>query len=115
MAATSAPSTTDVLSRAAEVAMLAASSALEAEQIRRLPDAVAAAIGAAGLHRILQPARWGGLELDIRTQVEAGVVLARACPSTGWVLSVYGMHSWAIALFPAQAQGEVWADPSVFS
>jgi 3-hydroxy-9,10-secoandrosta-1,3,5(10)-triene-9,17-dione monooxygenase len=40
-------------------------------------------------------------------------LIASACGSTGWVASVVGVHPWQLALFPLQAQEEVWGtDPA---
>jgi 3-hydroxy-9,10-secoandrosta-1,3,5(10)-triene-9,17-dione monooxygenase len=37
-------------------------------------------------------------------------LIAGACGSTGWVSSVVGVHPWQLALFPAQAQDDVWGE-----
>ena len=37
-------------------------------------------------------------------------LIASACGSTGWVASVLGVHPWQLALFPPQAQEEVWGE-----
>jgi 3-hydroxy-9,10-secoandrosta-1,3,5(10)-triene-9,17-dione monooxygenase len=62
-----------------------------------------------GLFRALQPARYGGLELDAMTFYEAVRRIACACGSTGWVASILGVHAWQLALFADQAQSDVWA------
>jgi alkylation response protein AidB-like acyl-CoA dehydrogenase len=36
--------------------------------------------------------------------------IAKACGSTGWVYSVLTMHCWHAALFPPQAQKDLWDD-----
>lgn len=33
-----------------------------------------------------------------------------ACPSTGWVTSVVGVHPWQISLFDEAAQDDVWKE-----
>ena len=44
----------------------------------------------------------------------AAMLVATACPSTGWYASILGIHNWHLALFPQQAQEEVWGeDPTV--
>jgi 3-hydroxy-9,10-secoandrosta-1,3,5(10)-triene-9,17-dione monooxygenase len=37
-------------------------------------------------------------------------IISSACGSTGWVSSVVGVHPWQLALFPAQAQQDVWGE-----
>src|SRR5205085_1761562 len=59
------------------------------------------------------PKSAGGLEADPVTFFTAVRLIASACGSTGWVASVVGVHPWQLALFPAQAQDDVWgADPA---
>jgi 3-hydroxy-9,10-secoandrosta-1,3,5(10)-triene-9,17-dione monooxygenase len=86
--------------------------AAQADADRRIPDATMAELTAAGVFRMLQPARWNGLEADPVQFYEVVRALAAACGSTGWVASVLGVHPWQLALFPDQAQVDVWGtDP----
>lgn len=81
--------------------------------LRRLPDETIADLQAAGFFRMLQPARYGGYECDPDAFFEVQAEVARACPSTAWVLGVVTVHNWQLALFDDRAQQEVWgADPS---
>ncbi|HEY1623211.1 MAG TPA: flavin-dependent monooxygenase [Streptosporangiaceae bacterium] len=87
--------------------------AQETEDARRIPAESIAALTETGFFRLLQPARFGGLEADPVTFYTAVRRIASACGSTGWVSSVVGVHPWQLALFPAQAQEDVWsADPA---
>src|SRR5262249_38516935 len=36
------------------------------------------------------------------------MTIAAACPSSAWVLGVVAVHGWQLALFPPQAQEDVW-------
>ena len=84
----------------------------EAEETRRIPTATVDQLKACGVFRALQPARYGGLEVDPMSFYEAVRDIASACGSTGWVASILGVHAWQLALFPDQAQADVWgADP----
>ncbi|MGA8566674.1 MAG: 3-hydroxy-9,10-secoandrosta-1,3,5(10)-triene-9,17-dione monooxygenase oxygenase subunit [Candidatus Binataceae bacterium] len=84
------------------------------ERTRRLPDESWADFQRAGLLRALQPARWGGFELHPAAFYRAVMEVSGACPSTGWVLGVLGVHSWQLAAFPERAQQEIWgADSTV--
>jgi 3-hydroxy-9,10-secoandrosta-1,3,5(10)-triene-9,17-dione monooxygenase len=88
--------------------------AAHAEQLRRLPDETFAEFQEAGLFRALQPRRYGGYELDPGTFYQAVVEVGTACGSSAWILGVIGVHNWHLAIFPPQAQEDVWgADSSV--
>jgi 3-hydroxy-9,10-secoandrosta-1,3,5(10)-triene-9,17-dione monooxygenase len=86
----------------------------ECESLRRLPDDTFDGYQRSGLLRALQPRQWGGFELSPLTFFEAVADVAAACPSSAWFLSVVGVHSWQLGLFPEQAQRDVWGkDTSV--
>jgi 3-hydroxy-9,10-secoandrosta-1,3,5(10)-triene-9,17-dione monooxygenase len=84
-----------------------------AEQLRRLPDETVQDFMRAGLFRVLQPARFGGFELDYgRTQVELCHILGRGCGSSAWTQCVIACHAWCVAMFSQAAQEAVWgSDP----
>ncbi|WP_404302796.1 acyl-CoA dehydrogenase family protein [Alicycliphilus denitrificans] len=75
---------------------------------RVLPETIAE-IADAGLYRVLQARRWGGYELDPRVFYTIQMTLAEGCMSTAWMYGVLGVHPWQLALFPEQAQQDVWA------
>jgi 3-hydroxy-9,10-secoandrosta-1,3,5(10)-triene-9,17-dione monooxygenase len=82
--------------------------AQETEDAREVSADSIKALSEAGFFRLLQPARFGGLEADPLTFLTAVRQIAGACGSTGWVASVLGVHPWQLALFPPQAQDDVW-------
>jgi 3-hydroxy-9,10-secoandrosta-1,3,5(10)-triene-9,17-dione monooxygenase len=82
----------------------------EAEQLRRLPDVTVKELREAGLFRVLQPAHWGGYELEPHVFYETVMLLASACPATGWTYSVLCVHNWQLALMDLQAQQDVWGE-----
>jgi 3-hydroxy-9,10-secoandrosta-1,3,5(10)-triene-9,17-dione monooxygenase len=85
-----------------------------AEQLRRLPDETLSEFQEAGLFRALQPKRYGGYELDPGTLYQAVMEVGTVCGSSAWILGVIGVHNWHLAIFPAQAQQDVWgADTSL--
>ena len=59
----------------------------EGEELRRLPDDLVKELKDTGLVRLLQPARYGGMEAHPRTFWEAALAIAGACGSAGWVSS----------------------------
>jgi 3-hydroxy-9,10-secoandrosta-1,3,5(10)-triene-9,17-dione monooxygenase len=80
----------------------------QAEQDRRVPVETIAELQEAGVFKMLQPKRWGGLEADPVEFYDVIRTIASVCGSTGWVSSVVGVHPWQLALFPNEAQTEVW-------
>src|SRR5688572_750154 len=87
--------------------------AQETEDRRALPAETVKALTEAGVFRLLQPTRFGGYEADPLTFLTAIRHIGSACGSTGWVTSVIGVHNWQLALFPEQAQLDVWSvDPA---
>ena len=96
-------------SRAAALVPAVRERAREAERMRMLPPDTVADLQRAGLFRGLQPARWGGYEIDPATYFEACVELGSGDASTAWVLGVMGVHHWQLGLFPPEAQADVWS------
>jgi 3-hydroxy-9,10-secoandrosta-1,3,5(10)-triene-9,17-dione monooxygenase len=84
--------------------------ATPAEQLRRLPDETFADFQEAGLFRALQPKRFGGYELDPGVFYQAVMEVGAVCGSSAWILGVIGVHNWHLAIFPPQAQEDVWRE-----
>lgn len=78
----------------------------------KLPAELLLRMRSSGLFRILQPTRFGGLELDFHTFFEVQRVLAQACMSAGWLSGILGLQAWQLALFDPRAQEEVWGENS---
>lgn len=84
----------------------------ETEELRRIPDETIAELVDAGVFRMLQPRRMGGLETHPLEYYAVVRAIAGACGSTGWVAGVLGCHPWQVAQYPQEAQQEVWgSDP----
>jgi 3-hydroxy-9,10-secoandrosta-1,3,5(10)-triene-9,17-dione monooxygenase len=84
----------------------------EGDRLRRIPDETIADFRRAGFFRMLQPRAFGGLEVEPSIFFDVQATVASACPSSAWVLGVVAVHNWQLALFPQQAQDEVWgSDP----
>lgn len=75
-----------------------------------LPESTISELREAGVFRMLQPARWGGLEADPVDFLRVVRAISGVCGSTGWVAGVVGVHPWQISLFPPEAQEEVWGE-----
>ena len=82
----------------------------ETAALGQLPEATVQAMQDAGFFRIMQPARYGGFELDPEVFFRVQMILAEGCMSTAWVLGVVAIHNWQLALFDPQAQQDVWGE-----
>ena len=98
-----------LIERAKALAPMLAERAFDADRDGRLLPESIKAIQDAGLYRVLQPKRWGGYELDPRVFYTIQMILAGSCMSTAWMYGVVGVHPWQMALFPEQAQQDVWS------
>jgi 3-hydroxy-9,10-secoandrosta-1,3,5(10)-triene-9,17-dione monooxygenase len=99
-----------IAEKARAAAATLATSDAESNRLGKLSDDAWETLTSLGILRALQPARWGGLEVSPAEYVDAVIEIGRASASAGWVASVVGVHPWQIALFPEQAQEEVWGD-----
>lgn len=79
-----------------------------ADADRVIPKETIQELQEAGFFRMLQPKRWHGYECNPIEFFDAAIEIAAACPSTAWVLGVVAVHNWQLALFPEQAQRDVW-------
>ncbi|MFB4315294.1 acyl-CoA dehydrogenase family protein [Actinomadura sp. 21ATH] len=100
----------EIVRRARELAPVLAERAAAAEEARRLPDATIADLADAGLFGMLVPERFGGAGLGLEPMVAACREIGTGCASTGWLSVIYTLHNWILALFPEEAQREVWKD-----
>ena len=103
-----------LIERARVVAIDLRERALEAEQQRHIHAESFRAIKDADLFRAYTPARFGGYELHPRHFWRIAAEISKGCPSSSWVYSVMSAHTYVLALFPEQAQEEVFGvDPNV--
>jgi len=80
------------------------------EQARRLSDDTVAALRRAGAFRIAAPARFGGLETNLRTMLDVSSTIAEGDGGASWVTTLSNINHWALGLFDERAQAEVYAD-----
>lgn len=118
MTATSTPpdllSVDEVVARARELAPAIAARASRTEAGRRIPTESIDELIGSGLTRLYTPRRWGGYANGFMPALQAIFEISKACASTGWVFSFANFHSWLVAIFPEQAQADVWgATPDV--
>jgi 3-hydroxy-9,10-secoandrosta-1,3,5(10)-triene-9,17-dione monooxygenase len=110
MIATGLATREDLIQRATSLVPKLRERAERTEQLRRLPDETIADLMDAGLFRIGNPDRFGGLGLDVDTSFDVTMELGRACGSTSWCYSVLTNHNWMLGHWPEQAQQEYFAD-----
>ena len=108
--ATKAPSPEEILSRARGLVPALRERARQTEERRALPPETMQDLYDTGLLRILQPARYGGYEMDWPLHLEAARIIARACPSTAWIVSVVGAHAAIAARLNKRCQDDIWGD-----
>ncbi|WP_342244264.1 p-hydroxyphenylacetate 3-hydroxylase oxygenase component [Pseudomonas sp. OTU5201] len=89
-----------------------AANAAKAEQLRQVPDENIAMLKGIGLHRALQPKKYGGMEISLPEFADCVIALAGACASTAWAFSLLCTHSHQLAMFSARLQEEVWGEDS---
>src|SRR4051812_43338195 len=83
--------------------------AASAEQARRVPAESFDALSDAGVFRMMAPRKYGGEEATFQTQCDVLAEIARGCPSTSWVATIYSAMAWLASGFPEGAQEEVFA------
>ena len=99
-----------LLARARALVPLLAEREAATNAARDVPAETVAEFHAAGLLRVLQPRRFGGLQqrFDVFSQIIG--ILTEGCASSGWVYAVLAEHQWIIASLSEQAQIDIWGD-----
>ncbi|WP_329026141.1 acyl-CoA dehydrogenase family protein [Streptomyces sp. NBC_00690] len=112
MAGSSAPrSDTDLVERVRDLKPLIRSHAARAEQQRRVTGEVVEALTDAGILRMNVPHHYGGYQTSLRTQVDALSEVSAACGSAGYMALIQGGTAFIAALFPDEAQDEIFTSP----
>jgi 3-hydroxy-9,10-secoandrosta-1,3,5(10)-triene-9,17-dione monooxygenase len=99
-----------MLDRARTLVPLLAERAPAAEAARQLPAETIAEYRTAGILRILQPRRFGGMQGRFSLFSRIVEELTYGCASSAWVYAVLAEHQWIIAQYPEAAQIDVWGD-----
>jgi 3-hydroxy-9,10-secoandrosta-1,3,5(10)-triene-9,17-dione monooxygenase len=99
-----------LLRRARDLVPRLAERAPEATAARQVPAATIAEYHEAGILRILQPRRFGGLQGRFSLFSRVVEELTYGCVSSAWVYAVLGEHQWIVASYPEQAQIDMWGD-----
>jgi alkylation response protein AidB-like acyl-CoA dehydrogenase len=80
------------------------------EADRRVPRESFEALLDADLYRTLMPKRHGGFEHELDAYVNVAFEIARGCGSTGWVHAITSTYQMLVAMYPLEAQDEVWGN-----
>jgi 3-hydroxy-9,10-secoandrosta-1,3,5(10)-triene-9,17-dione monooxygenase len=99
-----------MLDRARALIPLLAERAPATTAARQLPAETIAEYHAAGILRILQPKRFGGMQRRFSLFSRIVEELTYGCASSAWVYAVLAEHQWILAQYPEQAQIDVWGE-----
>src|ERR1700736_2265352 len=99
-----------MLERARALIPLLAERAPAAAAARQLPAETIAEYHAAGILRILQPRRFGGMQGRFSLFSRIVEELTYGCASAAWVYAVLAEHQWIVAEYPEAAQIDVWGE-----
>ncbi|MBB3603734.1 alkylation response protein AidB-like acyl-CoA dehydrogenase [Mycolicibacterium sp. BK556] len=102
--------TASVLDKTNELADQLREQAVEAEKIGKLTDQTVKVMKEAGHIRLLQPAKFGGLEVHPREFAETVMAIAALDPAAGWINGVVGVHPYQLAYADPRVAEEIWAD-----
>ncbi len=99
-----------MLERVQSLQSLLRSNTEKARDERRVPVENIQALQQAGFFLALQPARWGGYELDPQDFFRMQLSIAECCMSTAWASGIVAVHAFQIALMDERAQQDVWGE-----
>ena len=109
-ASKSIPTADELVGRARALAPKLRERAMRAERDRNIPQESVDEFIDAGLIHTLQPKRWGGYEHDHEVAFDIAVELGKStCGSSAWCLNYLADHACMLALFPEEAQHDVWS------
>ncbi|MAO52057.1 MAG: monooxygenase [Pusillimonas sp.] len=96
--------------KVAELADEFRQAALGTEKNRRVPAAHIDALRQIGYFDAVKPKEFGGQALPFTELVDANIDVSAACAATGWVAGLLSAHQWLLAMFPKEAQSDVWGN-----
>ncbi|MBB4633385.1 acyl-CoA dehydrogenase family protein [Sphingosinicella soli] len=104
------PSADQLVADARKLIPMLKAQAADIERERRVPADVISALADIGLFKLLQPRRFGGYEYGFTEFVRLNLELGQGCGSTAWCATIAMIHNWLVALYPLEAQQDVWSD-----
>jgi alkylation response protein AidB-like acyl-CoA dehydrogenase len=100
----------ELVERARTLSPVLRERAAETDRLRELPKQTVEDIRRTGVHRVHQPARFGGAEAHFRYGIDLIAELGKGCASTAWVLVQNITHNLMVAQWPDEAQRDVWGN-----
>jgi alkylation response protein AidB-like acyl-CoA dehydrogenase len=110
--AAAGPAAAELVARARALQPLLREHAAKADADRRMAAECIDALGEAGLFKVSVPKRYGGYASTLRAMLDVSAAVAEGDGSAGWIVALVNVCNWLTALFPEQAQREVFADPA---
>ena len=104
------PTMDELVARAAAMLPWLREQADAVEAARSVPPETIQAFKEAGFFKILQPAAWGGYEMNPEAFYRVLMELGRGCPSSAWNLMILGIHQWEFGKLDPRAGDELWAE-----
>ncbi|WP_434034941.1 acyl-CoA dehydrogenase family protein [Cupriavidus sp. a3] len=102
------PGTEELVQRAQAMIPWLREQAESVEENRAVPPSTVEAFRQAGFFRILQPAAWGGYEMNPEAFYRVVMEIGRGCPSSGWTLAILGIHQWEFGKMDPRVGEEMW-------
>lgn len=99
-----------LVERARDLHDFIASHREENERNRMVSPEVMDALKESGILRGLQSVNYGGLETPPDEWFQAMVEVSAACPSTGWLVGILGVHPFEFAQMSIEMQDELYRD-----
>jgi 3-hydroxy-9,10-secoandrosta-1,3,5(10)-triene-9,17-dione monooxygenase len=100
----------ELVSRAASVRALLESKAAEHEDNSELSQEVVDKLTELGIFSMAGPSRIGGLAQSSQSMARVAAEIAKGCPSTGWVYTIYNSCLWFASKLPAHIQERIFAN-----
>jgi len=108
LAASVIPSEAELLQRAQNLIPMLIEKADSVEQNRMVSKETIQAFVDAGFFKILQPAAFGGWEMNPAVFYKVLMELGRGCCSSAWNMMILGVHQWEFGALNDQACDDVW-------
>lgn len=108
LAASVIPSEAELLQRARNLIPMLIEKADSVEQNRMVSKETIQAFVDAGFFKILQPAAFGGWEMNPAVFYKVLMELGRGCCSSAWNMMILGVHQWEFGALNDQACDDVW-------
>ncbi|MCX2929922.1 acyl-CoA dehydrogenase family protein [Mycobacterium sp. CVI_P3] len=100
----------DLVAKATSVRSLLAGKADEHEQTSELSQEVVDKLTELGIFSMAGPQRIGGLAQSSQSMARVAAEIAKGCPSTAWVYTIYNSCLWFASKLPAGIQAQIFAD-----